>query len=159
MYALPPDITEAVQRTMRSHNVQKFEVEANGVTSIRIYVSGKSHTKALAEDLRNAVPPDWQLIIRIEDKLDHAPAGRPLTIDEANKILEKVAHDPVNHPKHYTSHPSGIECIQITRHMGFNLGNALKYVWRADLKENAIEDLNKAVWYIQDEIKMRQGST
>jgi len=41
--------------------------------------------------------------------------------------------DPVNHPKHYTSHPSGIDCIQITEHMSFNLGNAIKYIWRADL--------------------------
>lgn len=65
-------------------------------------------------------------------------------------------HDPVNHPKHYTAHPSGIECIQITRHMGFNLGNAMKYIWRADLKDNAIEDLEKAVWYIRDEIEKRK---
>jgi hypothetical protein len=61
----------------------------------------------------------------------------------------------VHHPKHYTSHPSGIECIQITRHMGFNLGNAIKYIWRADLKGNLVEDLKKAVWYIQDEIARR----
>lgn len=64
--------------------------------------------------------------------------------------------DPVNHPKHYTSHPSGIECIEITRHMSFNLGNALKYIWRADHK-NGIEDLQKAVWYIQDEIERRKN--
>lgn len=63
--------------------------------------------------------------------------------------------DSVNHPKHYTSHPSGIECIDVTRHMGFNLGNAFKYIWRADLKNNSIEDLKKAVWYLQDEIKKR----
>ena len=64
-------------------------------------------------------------------------------------------HDPVNHPKHYTAHPSGVECIQITEHMGFNLGNAMKYVWRADLKHDAIEDLRKAMWYIQREIEKR----
>ncbi len=62
-------------------------------------------------------------------------------------------HDPVNHPKHYTSHPSGVECIQITRHMTFNIGNAVKYLWRADLKNNTIEDLEKAIYYINDEIK------
>ena len=65
--------------------------------------------------------------------------------------------DNVNNPNHYTSHPSGIECIDITRHMNFNLGNAVKYIWRADLKNNAIEDLEKAVWYLQDEIKKRKG--
>jgi len=65
--------------------------------------------------------------------------------------------DPVNHPSHYTAHPSGIECIQITEHMGFNLGNAIKYVWRADLKGNSLEDLRKAIWYIDREIQKREG--
>lgn len=64
-------------------------------------------------------------------------------------------NDPVNHPKHYTSHPSGIECIQITEHMNFNLGNAMKYIFRADLKGQAIVDLEKAVWYINREIAKR----
>lgn len=65
-----------------------------------------------------------------------------------------MAHDPVNHPKHYTSHPSGIECIEVTRHMNFNLGNAVKYLWRAGLKDSApsLQDLQKAAWYINDEI-------
>ena len=65
-------------------------------------------------------------------------------------------HDQVNNPRHYTSHPSGIDCIQITEHMGFNLGNAIKYVWRSDLKNDAIEDLNKAIWYILREIDRRK---
>ena len=63
--------------------------------------------------------------------------------------------DNVNHPKHYTAHPSGVECIEITEHMGFNLGNAIKYIWRADLKENTIEDLQKAKWYVEREIALR----
>lgn len=63
--------------------------------------------------------------------------------------------DPVNHPPHYTQHPSGVECIQITEHMGFNLGNAIKYVWRADLKNDAVEDLKKAAFYINREIAKR----
>ena len=63
--------------------------------------------------------------------------------------------DPVNHPKHYTSHPSGIECIQITRHMNFCLGNAIKYIWRADEKGKAIEDLDKAIFYLQEEKRLR----
>lgn len=63
--------------------------------------------------------------------------------------------DSVNHPQHYTSHPSGVECITVTEHMGFNLGNAVKYIWRADLKSDAIEDLKKAVWYVNREIERR----
>lgn len=65
--------------------------------------------------------------------------------------------DAVNQPEHYTSHPSGIECIQITEHMNFCLGNAMKYIWRAGLKNDDIEDLRKARWYIEREIKRRMG--
>lgn len=69
--------------------------------------------------------------------------------------------DKVNNPKHYTSHPSGIECIEITRHYDYCIGNAIKYLWRAGLKsengmqdkEKEIEDLRKAIWYINDKIE------
>lgn len=61
--------------------------------------------------------------------------------------------DAVNHPDHYTSHPSGIECLQITRWMNFNVGNAFKYCWRAPYKGKRFEDLKKAVFYIDDEIR------
>lgn len=62
------------------------------------------------------------------------------------------AGDAVSHPPHYTAHPSGIECIQITEHMNFCLGNAIKYIWRAGLKSDAIEDLRKAIWYLEREV-------
>ena len=65
-------------------------------------------------------------------------------------------HDLVNHPPHYTSHPSGVECITVIEHMGFNLGNAMKYIWRAGEKGNAIEDLKKAAWYVAREIAKRE---
>ena len=83
--------------------------------------------------------------------------------EESLKIIAegmalKLPNDPVNHPAHYTSHPSGVECIQITEHMGFCLGNAMKYIWRADLKADAIEDLQKAVWYINREIQLRSNN-
>lgn len=78
--------------------------------------------------------------------------------------------DAVN-PEHYKKHPSGVECIAITRHMGFNLGNVVKYLWRAGLKKadfnsvlggdvdrmKHIEDLKKARWYLDDEIKKLEG--
>lgn len=60
--------------------------------------------------------------------------------------------DAVN-PRHYREHPSGVECIAITEHMGFCLGNAVKYIWRAGLKsENPTEDLRKAIWYLEREL-------
>jgi hypothetical protein len=80
---------------------------------------------------------------------------------EVEETTEAPADDAVNHPAHYTSHPSGVECITITRHYCFSIGNAIKYLWRAGLKLDAdkteiqkeIEDLEKAVWYINDRIK------
>ena len=64
--------------------------------------------------------------------------------------------DNIN-PSHYQSHPSGVECIQVTEHMGYCLGNAVKYIWRADLKhdDGGIEDLRKAQWYIERELAKR----
>lgn len=59
--------------------------------------------------------------------------------------------DNIN-PHHYKKHPSGIECIQITEHFNFNLGNAIKYIWRAGLKDKKLDDLKKAQWYIAREI-------
>ena len=60
--------------------------------------------------------------------------------------------DSIN-PQHYRQHPSGVECIQITEHMNFNLGNAVKYIWRAGLKTtDSMEDLRKARWYLDREI-------
>lgn len=63
--------------------------------------------------------------------------------------------DKVYHPPHYTSDPSGVECIEIAEHRSFCIGNAIKYLWRAGLKESApqVEDLRKAVWYIEREIR------
>lgn len=65
-----------------------------------------------------------------------------------------AAHDPVSHPSYYTSHPSGVECITIAEHMTFCIGNAIKYLWRAGLKDGqpSLQDLQKARWYIDREI-------
>lgn len=68
----------------------------------------------------------------------------------------RIANDPVHHPHHYNAHPSGVECIQVTEHMNFCRGNAMKYLWRAGTKGDAnteIEDLRKAVWYLEREIQ------
>lgn len=64
--------------------------------------------------------------------------------------------DDINHPKHYTSHPSGVECITVAEHMNFNLGCVLKYIWRADEKGAPIQDLKKALWFLQREIQKRE---
>lgn len=69
-------------------------------------------------------------------------------------------NDPVNHPSHYTSHPSGVECIDIAKWYDFCLGNCIKYIWRAGLKsengmsdiDKKLQDLKKAQWYLSKEI-------
>lgn len=70
-------------------------------------------------------------------------------------LVSKENHDPVNHPSHYIRHPSGIECIQVTEYMTFNCGNAVKYIWRNGLKDGQpdIQDLQKAIWYLNREIE------
>lgn len=82
-------------------------------------------------------------------------------LDKIPELIKKYTpeylHDPVNHPKHYTKHPSGVECIQITEHMDFCLGNAIKYIWRAGEKNATVEDLKKAKWYLERKIKQLEG--
>ena len=73
-----------------------------------------------------------------------------------------MQEDRVNHPKHYTNHPSGIECIEITQHHDFCIGNAIKYLWRAGIKgaDTEEEDLQKAIWYISKKIELiKKGET
>jgi hypothetical protein len=67
--------------------------------------------------------------------------------------------DPVNSPAHYTQHPSGVECIEVTEHMNFCRGNAVKYIWRAGEKGREIEDLRKARWYLDREIARLEGAS
>lgn len=68
--------------------------------------------------------------------------------------MKKHPPDAVHHPPHYTSDPSGVECITVVEHRTFNVGNAMKYLWRAGLKsEDPIEDLKKAAWYVEREIQ------
>jgi hypothetical protein len=91
-------------------------------------------------------------------------AARVKVIDDAEDDFRwgqpsKIAatDDPVNHPYHYTSHPSGVECIQVTEHFNFCVGNAIKYIWRSNEKGNYVQDLAKAVWYLQREIARAGG--
>jgi hypothetical protein len=89
--------------------------------------------------------------------------GYVLVEEEDNHLSPN--EDSVNHPSHYTSDKSGVECIEITRHRNFNIGAAIKYLWRAGLKEDSsldnlekeIQDLEKAIFHIKDEIKRKRG--
>lgn len=84
----------------------------------------------------------------------------------ANAVFEDPPRDEVmnrtmemvTRPPHYTSHPSGIECWQITQHMNFLLGSAMKYLWRVDLKGDPIENIDKAIACLKKEKSRRTGS-
>lgn len=76
---------------------------------------------------------------------------------DAHAEIRRLKAEKVDRPPHYTSHPARIECIQVTEHLNFCLGNAIKYIWRADLKGNAVQDLQKARWYIDREIARRKA--
>lgn len=92
------------------------------------------------------LPHDWMgtLAGRLF-RCDGRPAG---TYAESLSSPQTESHDPVNHPSHYTSHPSGIECIEVIGSMSFPIGSAIKYLWRADEKGAPVEDLKKAIWFI-----------
>ena len=107
--------------------------------------------------------PSWRQ--RFDDSAEPNPdseAGYPYTLppdhggysheDTHGDTWPADAPDMVAQPPHYTSHPSGIECIQVTEHMNFCRGNAVKYIWRAGDKGDEIEDLRKARWYLDREI-------
>lgn len=87
--------------------------------------------------------------------------GETIVVDNSSFFRLYEDTDNVEHPSHYCQHPSGIECIEITEHYDFCIGNAIKYLWRAGLKsdsgmtdrEKKIEDLRKAIWYINREIQ------
>lgn len=90
-----------------------------------------------------------------------AEIGQPHTVyclllgDVTQDDIGHRRMEAVDHPDHYNANPSGVEAIDVIEHMSFNVGNAVKYLWRADHKGAPIEDLRKAEWYILREIKRR----
>lgn len=113
--------------------------------------------------------PDNSYIVS-EERAREIFGANPKVVSDMSLVGAKVeveVNDPVKHPSHYTSDPSGVECLQITRHRNFAIGNAIKYLWRAGLKtvegksaiDKQVEDLRKAIFYIEDEIKRLEQGT
>lgn len=143
------------------------------------YASVKWHSTKYALPISVDRPaPDWviaEMQSEIEDDDDDDtdltpdPEEMRSAIPENTDFPSDREDDNVNHPKHYTSHPSGVECADIAEHHDFCVGNAIKYLWRAGLKQDAdktalekeIEDLKKAKWYIDRKInrllKIKEG--
>jgi len=90
------------------------------------------------------------------DKTDDNHSFCPKCKQDISEFVHQLEDDMVNHPPHYNNSKSGVECIDITEWMNFCIGNAVKYLWRADEKGKAIEDLEKARWYVDREIQRRK---
>lgn len=112
-----------------------------------------------AEDPRTEMLFWEKTRLEAAQKLAAESSGIPK--EDANE-LQMDYGDGINHPPHYCESKAkcreghSIECIDITRHLNFNIGNAIKYLWRCDHKGAALDDLKKAAWYIDDEIKWRE---
>ncbi|MEU0912164.1 DUF3310 domain-containing protein [Streptomyces althioticus] len=134
-------------------------VVRNTLGSIKSFVSTRGEVAELNEDdpellynvvldtgVRTNFAPEELEFEHVYDELSKKPA------DEAPLLALKVdtrPSDAVSHPSHYTSHPSGVECIQVTEHMDFLTGNIFKYLWRMNSKhETPLEDLKKARFYL-----------
>lgn len=88
---------------------------------------------------------------------DYSPGERQARAEYPEPAPTR-APEAINHPRHYTASPSGVECIDVAEHMNFCVGNALKYIWRAGLKGDAVTDLKKARWYLDREIARLEKS-
>jgi hypothetical protein len=126
-------------------DVSTIEDEVSSLVGTRGITPGTASIRRPIPRLDRRLPES-----RLENNTEMAEPPRTEDAPEA------PAGDPIN-PPHYRSHPSGIECIEITRHMNFNVGNAIKYLWRYMDKGDPIENLKKAQWYIDDEIRRLQG--
>jgi len=113
---------------------------------------GERSAQGLIDAIRAYNPASVKTVAR--DKSATATGN----IVKANSVPIPTPHDPVNSPEHYTSHDSGIECIEVTERMNFCIGNAVKYLWLTDMKGDPIENMRKAAWYIEREIQRRQAA-
>lgn len=157
--------------------VQQFRLDSEGAAVTedgwsQLSAEGRNRWRNRYRELRSSRPEgpsplelEWKGARELYELADNAKPWAMLSLTERRQWRKfyratgvehqersAAEHDPVNHPSHYTSSPSGIECIQVTEHMTFCLGNAVKYLWRAGEKGNLIQDLEKAVWYINREI-------
>ena len=130
-----------------------------------------SHPTAKARDVAKAIKVSVDSVYQatylakkqVKSNLSSVPRkrGRPFKKNQMNLTeirdgqvrLIKALTDNVNHPPHYKA--GGIETIDFieAKSLNYNLGNVVKYITRADLKGNKLEDLQKAQWYLNREIK------
>lgn len=91
-----------------------------------------------------------------QQKVDSTTTSRELPGDPVPTRPSGESYETVNRPRHYNQHEAGIECIDVTEWMSFNLGTAVAYIWRVDQKDSGDEDLRKAIWFLQREQERRR---
>jgi uncharacterized protein YdcH (DUF465 family) len=121
----------------------------------------KEHKKA-GDDIGGAIrkiKDEYEDLDAPIQPYERSPEEQEATRKRLRELMQSTEVDMVNHPPHYTSDPSGVEAITVLRHRSYNIGNAMKYLWRAGIKneDTHIQDLEKAIFYIKDEIKRIQG--
>lgn len=138
--------TQLMLKTEREDRARHFEIDRRGFVQA---IEARRTIAAMAVEQAGKNCERLQLqVIELQRQLD-----------ATGLVCTHSAGDEINHPSHYCAHPSGVECIQITEHMTFNVGNAIKNLWRNGLKDSvpAIRDLRKAAWYIAREIERTGG--
>ena len=95
----------------------------------------------------------------VEDQFPDRAAYEPHQpfVDAMREFSRAAQYDPVSHPEHYNAHPSGVECVEMTKLMNFNLGNAFKYLHRRLLKGDPVENMRKAEFYLNAELGLRRS--
>ena len=125
------------------------------ITQDGIFIDGCRVTDEVREQLLSA-----KTLIDRENILKAYRHKQTSTLITTGNKPAEGANPSVDHPAHYNQHPSGVECIDIVRWMGFNLGNVVKYLWRDGLKDTEVElqDLEKAAWYLYNGINRRKAN-
>lgn len=157
---LDPERRDAATRSIEDDIARLTSARAHGHEDIQ-FGSREVHLAQLVPAVP-ATEEDSEHVMSYTD--EEAPEGITV-IQVAPTTTGREKNTPVAHPVHYNADPSGVECIDIVRHRNFNIGNAIKYLWRAGLKvavgrsarEKEIEDLKKARWYLADEIRRLGG--
>jgi hypothetical protein len=164
-------LTQVFGHPWQHVNLEQALAEAVAATRISLGLDKACDTPEACGDCECDEQDEAPISVGItpEGNLAYTVSDEPLTFQEEVKFFDqlrsnmaaventvaeniKAEHDPVNKPKHYTTHPSGVECIELSEKLSFNLGNAFKYVFRRSDKENTLQDVSKAEWYLKREI-------
>lgn len=159
---------DVVIRLVDQNGAQHFEVKMSVFNEFWTHVSYDSIDKEVRDKLSATYAKEtgkqpWHIEpAKSKDEFNGFKGEFAVAVNDGNKwIVKEMEDNRVNHPSYYQD-PSGVECIDVVRHRDFDIGSAMKYLWRAGLKkeqgltdiDKEIEDLKKAKFYIDDKINM-----